>query len=73
MEWSSVTWWTPSSEFAAQGLSALLTFDSGNQGTDFRYVPREGFGWMNCASNMGYGAESPTYKVQLPTRWDCSA
>lgn len=20
---------------------------SGNQGTDFQYVPREGFGWMN--------------------------
>ena len=40
---SSATWWTPSSK----SPSATLTDRSGNQGTDFHYVPREGFGWMN--------------------------
>ena len=25
---------------------------SGNQGTDFRYVPKEGFGWTNGKSHL---------------------
>ena len=33
-------------------LGPQLT-NSGNQGTDFRYVPREGFGWMNAAYQVG--------------------
>lgn len=30
----------------------MITDFSGNQGTDFRYVPKEGFGWTNgvCTS-----------------------
>jgi hypothetical protein len=35
-------------------IFALHTLtSSGNQGTDFRYVPREGFGWMNAAYQVG--------------------
>ena len=29
-------------------LSHLVDAEYGNQGIDFKMVPREGFGWMNC-------------------------
>jgi alpha,alpha-trehalase len=35
-------------QFDAVKLSHLVTAEYGNQGLDFKMVPREGFGWMNC-------------------------
>lgn len=36
------------SQFDAVKLSHLVDAEYGNQGIDFKMVPREGFGWMNC-------------------------
>src|SRR6267142_3801370 len=36
-------------KFDAVKLSHLVDAEYGNQGVDFKMVPREGFGWMNCA------------------------
>jgi alpha,alpha-trehalase len=36
-------------QFDAVRLSHLVTAEYGNQGVDFKMVPREGFGWMNCS------------------------
>ena len=35
-------------QFDAVRLSHLVDAEYGNQGVDFKMVPREGFGWMNC-------------------------
>ncbi|WVF72189.1 hypothetical protein IAT40_007001 [Kwoniella sp. CBS 6097] len=40
-------------KFDAVELSHMVDAEYGNQGTDFRYVPREGFGWMNSAYQIG--------------------
>jgi alpha,alpha-trehalase len=37
-------------QFDAVKLSHLVDAEYGNQGIDFKMVPREGFGWMNCRS-----------------------
>ena len=37
-------------KFDAVKLSHLVDTEYGNQGVDFKMVPREGFGWMNGAS-----------------------
>ncbi|KAG9289416.1 hypothetical protein G9A89_007977 [Geosiphon pyriformis] len=34
-------------------LSHLLNVEYGNVGTDFKFVPREGFGWMNASYQLG--------------------
>ena len=34
-------------KFDAVKLSHLVDAEYGNQGIDFKMVPREGFGWMN--------------------------
>jgi hypothetical protein len=34
-------------QFDAVKLSHLVDAEYGNQGIDFKMVPREGFGWMN--------------------------
>ena len=34
-------------KFDAVKLSHLVDAEYGNQGIDFKLVPREGFGWMN--------------------------
>lgn len=36
-------------QFDAVKLSHLVDAEYGNQGLDFKLVPREGFGWMNGA------------------------
>ena len=36
-------------KFDAVKLSHLVDAEYGNQGIDFKMVPREGFGWMNGA------------------------
>jgi alpha,alpha-trehalase len=37
----------PLMKFDAVKLSHLVDAEYGNQGIDFKMVPREGFGWMN--------------------------
>ena len=39
--------------FDAVKLSHLVNAEYGNQGTDYAYVPREGFGWMNASFQVG--------------------
>ncbi|RIA80971.1 Glycoside Hydrolase Family 37 protein [Glomus cerebriforme] len=34
-------------------LNHLLKVEYGNVGTDFKFVPREGFGWMNASYQVG--------------------
>lgn len=38
-------------KFDAVRLSHLVDAEYGNQGIDFKMVPREGFGWMNGATD----------------------
>lgn len=38
-------------QFDAVKLSHMVDAEYGNQGVDFKMVPREGFGWMNCTSS----------------------
>lgn len=40
-------------KFDAVALSHLVNAEYGNQGTDFNFVPREGFGWMNASFQVG--------------------
>ncbi|OCH93072.1 glycoside hydrolase family 37 protein [Obba rivulosa] len=40
-------------KFDAVKLSHLVDAEYGNQGVDFKMVPREGFGWMNAAYQVG--------------------
>ncbi|EIW69450.1 neutral trehalase [Tremella mesenterica DSM 1558] len=40
-------------KFDAVELTHMVDAEYGNQGVDFRYVPREGFGWMNAAFQVG--------------------
>ncbi|WWC61077.1 uncharacterized protein I303_103655 [Kwoniella dejecticola CBS 10117] len=40
-------------KFDAVELSHMVDAEYGNQGTEFKYVPREGFGWMNSAYQIG--------------------
>lgn len=37
------------------GLSHKVEVEYGNVGVDFKYVPREGFGWMNSSYQLGLG------------------
>lgn len=41
-------------KFDAVKLSHLVDAEYGNQGIDFKMVPREGFGWMNGASRVSF-------------------
>ncbi|WFD44221.1 alpha,alpha-trehalase [Malassezia psittaci] len=40
-------------KFDAVALSHLVSAEYGNQGTEFSFVPREGFGWMNASYQVG--------------------
>nr|BAO72962.1 trehalase2 [Moniliella megachiliensis] len=40
-------------KFDAIKLTHLIDAEYGNQGLDFKYVPREGFGWMNASFQVG--------------------
>lgn len=40
-------------KFDAVRLSHMIGAEYGNQGIDFKMVPREGFGWMNAAYQVG--------------------
>jgi alpha,alpha-trehalase len=37
----------------------------GNQGTDFEYITREGFGWMNASFQYGFQLLQPDLKEKL--------
>ena len=37
----------------AVNLSHMVAAEYGNQGIDFKCVPREGFGWMNASFQVG--------------------
>lgn len=37
-------------QFDAVKLSHMVDAEYGNQGVDFKMIPREGFGWMNGMS-----------------------
>ena len=49
-------------KFDAVRLSHLVDAEYGNQGIDFKMVPREGFGWMNGTSpdSSAFFSPSPT-------------
>lgn len=40
-------------KFDAVALSHMVSAEYGNQGTEFKHVPREGFGWMNASFQVG--------------------
>ncbi|CAO3635184.1 unnamed protein product [Cunninghamella echinulata] len=40
-------------KFDVVSLSHKVQVEYGNVGTDFKYVPREGFGWMNASYEVG--------------------
>ncbi|KAF7723048.1 alpha,alpha-trehalase nth1 [Apophysomyces ossiformis] len=40
-------------KFDVVSLSHKVEVEYGNVGTDFKYVPREGFGWMNASFQIG--------------------
>lgn len=40
-------------KFDVVALSHRVDAEYGNVGTDFRMVPREGFGWMNASYQVG--------------------
>jgi alpha,alpha-trehalase len=40
----------------------------GNVGTDFAYITREGFGWMNASYQVGLSRLSPDLRVRLAAR-----
>ncbi|CAE7141174.1 unnamed protein product [Rhizoctonia solani] len=40
-------------KFDAVKLSHMVDAEYGNQGIDFKMIPREGFGWMNSAYQVG--------------------
>ncbi|KAI7867253.1 trehalase-domain-containing protein [Spinellus fusiger] len=40
-------------KFDVVSLSHKVHVEYGNVGTDFKYVPREGFGWMNASYQVG--------------------
>lgn len=40
-------------KFDAVSLSHMVDAEYGNQGIDFKFIPREGFGWMNSSFQVG--------------------
>ncbi|KAI8139950.1 trehalase-domain-containing protein [Fennellomyces sp. T-0311] len=42
-------------KFDVVGLSHKVEVEYGNVGVDFKFVPREGFGWMNSSFQLGLG------------------
>ena len=46
-------------QFDAVKLSHMVDAEYGNQGVDFKMIPREGFGWMNGMYSMMSVISSP--------------
>ncbi|CAO3638985.1 unnamed protein product [Cunninghamella blakesleeana] len=51
-------------------LSHQVQVEYGNVGVDFKYVPREGFGWMNTSFQVGLNLISTQMKRALGTLTD---
>ena len=58
-------------QFDAVKLSHLVDAEYGNQGVDFKMVPREGFGWMNGNAPVRCCGGPLTSFPQLHIKWDC--
>ncbi|KAJ3359899.1 alpha,alpha-trehalase nth1 [Allomyces javanicus] len=52
-------------KFDVVTLNHILKVEYGNVGTDFKYVPREGFGWMNASYQVGLTYLQPGTKRKL--------
>lgn len=52
-------------KFDVVALSHKVTAEYGNVGTDFKYVPKEGFGWMNASYQVGLNLLSRQEKRAL--------
>lgn len=49
------------------GMTHKVEVEYGNVGIDFKYVPREGFGWMNASYQMGLSLISTKMRRALGT------
>ncbi|KAJ1503763.1 alpha,alpha-trehalase nth1 [Coelomomyces lativittatus] len=52
-------------KFDVVTLNHILNVEYGNVGVDFKYVPREGFGWMNASYQIGLTYLNAGMKRQL--------
>lgn len=52
-------------KFDVVTLNHILKVEYGNVGVDFKYVPREGFGWMNASYQIGLTYLNAGMKRQL--------
>ena len=43
----------------------IIDVEYGNQGTDFKYIPNGGFGWMNASYQLGFSLLSNDLKNSL--------
>jgi alpha,alpha-trehalase len=55
-------------KFDAVRLSHLVDAEYGNQGIDFKMVPREGFGWMNGTPySIVLSVKLPRLNLRVPS------
>ena len=52
-------------KFDVVDVSHLVHVEYGNVGVDFKYVAKEGFGWMNASYQIGLPLLSPKLKRLL--------
>jgi neutral trehalase len=52
-------------KFDAVRLSHLVDAEYGNQGIDFKMVPREGFGWMNGTRQRSHFFSIPSLTSRI--------
>lgn len=57
-------------KFDIVGMTHQVQVEYGNVGVDFKYVPREGFGWMNASFQIGLGLISKKMRRALGTCTD---
>lgn len=54
-------------KFDIVGMTHKVEVEYGNVGVDFKYVPREGFGWMNASYQIGLSVISTKMRRALGT------
>ena len=54
-------------KFDIVGMTHKVQVEYGNVGVDFKYVPREGFGWMNASFQIGLSLISTKMRRALGT------
>lgn len=54
-------------KFDIVGMTHKVQVEYGNVGVDFKYVPREGFGWMNASYQIGLSLISTKMRRALGT------